>query len=66
MISATGLPCSAGNIRRELFNSEENSTRDRAGAALRFTVPAVINGRVYVEAKGHVDVYGLLTNEKVH
>jgi hypothetical protein len=56
----------AGNIRRELFNSEENSARDRAGAALRFTVPAVINGRVYVEAKGHVDVYGLLTNEKVH
>lgn len=44
----------------ELYNSEENSARDRAGATLRFTVPTVINGRVYVEAKGEVDVYGLL------
>ena len=29
---------------------------------LRFTIPTVVNGRVYVEAKGEVDVYGLLPN----
>jgi hypothetical protein len=50
----------ANDVRHELYNSEENSARDRAGATLRFTVPTVIGGRVYVEAKGEIDVYGLL------
>jgi hypothetical protein len=54
----------ASDIRHELYNSEENSQRDRPGATLRFTVPTVIGGRVYVEAKGEVDVYGLLTSQK--
>jgi hypothetical protein len=30
------------------------------GLTLRFTIPTVVNGRVYVEAKRKVDVYGLL------
>jgi hypothetical protein len=34
--------------------------RDEAGKSLRFTIPTVINGRVYVGTKGEVDVYGLL------
>ena len=50
----------AANVGRELYNSEENSGRDRAGLTLRFTIPTVMNGRVYVDAKGEVDVYGLL------
>lgn len=50
----------AANVAREIYNSEENSARDRAGLTLRFTVPTVANGRVYVDAKGEVDVYGLL------
>jgi len=40
--------------------SEQNSERDRAGIALRFNIPTVANGRVYVGAKREVDVYGLL------
>ena len=48
------------NVAHELYNSEQNPTRDRAGRTLRFTIPTVMNGRVYVEAKGEVDVYGLL------
>jgi hypothetical protein len=48
----------ASNVANELFNSEQNSSRDRAGPALRFTIPTVVNGRVYVGAKGEVDVYG--------
>ena len=50
----------AGNVARELYNSEQNSSRDRAGMALRFAVPTIVNGRVYVGAKREVDVYGLL------
>lgn len=50
----------AANIQKELYNTEENSARDRAGKALRFTIPTVVNGRVYIGAKSEVDVYGLL------
>ena len=50
----------ASNVARELYNSEENSARDRAGLTLRFTIPTVANGRVYVGAKKEVDAYGPL------
>ena len=47
------------DVRREIYTSEENPERDRAGMARRFTIPTVANGRVYVRARGEVDVYGL-------
>ena len=50
----------AANVARELYTSEQNSERDRVGLTLRFTIPTVVNGRVYVDAKGRVDVFGLL------
>jgi hypothetical protein len=50
----------AANVSRELYNSEQNSQRDRVGIALRFAMPLVASGRVYLGAKGEVDVYGLL------
>jgi hypothetical protein len=50
----------ATNVAVELYNTEQNSARDRVGLTLRFTVPTIANGRVYVEAKRQVDVYGLL------
>jgi hypothetical protein len=49
----------ATNVGRELFTSESNPARDRAGSAVRFAIPTVVAGRVYVGAKGEVDVYGL-------
>jgi len=55
---------SAADVRRELYNSEMNPSRDRAGTALRFTVPTVANGRVFVGAKSEVDVYGLLAADR--
>jgi len=50
----------AANVAHELWHSEQMSDRDRVGLTLRFTIPTVVNGRVYVEAKRKVDVYGLL------
>jgi hypothetical protein len=50
----------AHDIAHELYNSGEESARDRAGTALRFIVPTVVNGHVYVGTKGEVDVYGPL------
>jgi hypothetical protein len=49
----------ASNIAHELYNSEQNPARDRAGLALRFNVPTIANGHVYIGAKHEVDVYGL-------
>jgi hypothetical protein len=50
----------ASNVAHELYSSEMNSTRDRAGLALRFNIPTIVNGHVYIGAKREVDVYGLL------
>lgn len=50
----------ASNVAHELYNSEENAPRDRAGLALRFNMPTVVNGHVYIGARHEVDVYGLL------
>jgi hypothetical protein len=50
----------ASNISHLLYTSNQNADRDHAGYALRFNVPTIMNGHVYVGAKGEVDVYGLL------
>lgn len=52
--------CDASDIAHELYNSNQNAARDKAGSALRFNIPTIANGHVYVGAKGEVDVYGLL------
>ena len=48
----------------ELYTSEQNASRDRAGVAVRFAVPTVAAGRVYVGTKSKVDVYGLLNRRQ--
>jgi hypothetical protein len=50
----------AANVAHELYNSEQNAGRDRPGLSLRFNIPMVVNGHVYVGSKHEVDVYGLL------
>lgn len=50
----------ASNVAHELWNSEQNPGRDRAGLALRFNIPTIANGHVYIGAKREVDVYGML------
>lgn len=50
----------AAGVSRELFNTEQFPSRDRPGLTLRFTIPTVAGGRVYINAKREIDVYGLL------
>jgi hypothetical protein len=50
----------ANNVAQEYYDSNQNSNRDNPGQAVKFTVPVVTNGKVYVGAGGQVDVYGLL------
>jgi hypothetical protein len=50
----------ATDVAHELYSSDQNPARDRAGQARRFVIPLVANGRVYVGTAGEVDVYGLL------
>jgi len=50
------------DLKHELYSSEMNSRRDRAGDAVRFALATVVQGRVYIGTKGQVDVYSLLGN----
>ena len=62
---ATGGPAilqahSASNVATTLYSSSTNAARDAAGAAVKFAVPTIANGKVYVGAANEIDIYGLL------
>ena len=51
----------ATNIANELWSSSmAANNRDAAGNAVKFTVPTIANGKVYLGTSTEVDVYGLL------
>ena len=49
----------ASNLSNQLWSSAQAS-RDQAGNAVKFSVPTVANGKVYLGTRTRVEVYGFL------
>ncbi len=48
----------ANDVSRELYNSSQAGTRDDPGGSIKFSVPTVANGKVYVGTASRLAVFG--------
>ena len=51
----------ASNVANLLYSSESNVSRDNPGNSVKFVVPTVVNGKVYVGTESQLSVYGLFS-----
>jgi hypothetical protein len=50
----------ASDVSNELYNSDQNVPRDNPGLPVKFSVPTVAHGKVYVGTQDRLSVFGLL------
>jgi hypothetical protein len=68
--TATGqgilLAYQATNLGKQLYSSRTKATRDNPGQPIKFQVPTVANGKVYVVTLKGLSAYGLLSGGGSH
>jgi len=50
----------ATKLETELYDSNQNRTRDTLGSYVKFSVPTIVNGKVYAGTQNSLAVFGLL------
>jgi hypothetical protein len=53
----------ASDVSRELWNSHQSGKRDEYGASVKFAMPIIANGKVYVAGQTAVAAFGLLDHK---